>query len=222
MFRSNACPFKTEIYLGLSSQQPNLILTRKLVALIIVAIIASGIGGATIGHYYYFQPSSFGGNESALTINQMVNTTSVVTFIRFITSTENVTNAATSPPSIEVKGLVFSEIYQPTYVNFIHCLPVAYVACDTYPARIMITKNFSQIIGNSVYSYYVGNYSVVVPNNQAYGISVQLITQSRNSHLTALGVLPLYSFAQAITSYNIDCFFPTSNHSLFNINCASD
>ena len=134
-----------------------------------------------------------------------------------------VTTIATFPPIVTIEGSVYSEVYPSLYVSFIHCLPVAYVACNTYTSKVARTENFSENLGKSNYSYYVGTYSVTVPNNETYGVGVGFAVQEDNgSSLAALSTIPLFALSPVIGNYNIDCFFTNSNYELSNINCASD
>ena len=89
------------------------------------------------------------------------------------------------------------------------------------PLKVTSTRNFTESIGTSNYSYYLGTYSVVVPNNQSYGVAVRLAFNENASSLSALSLLPLYALTPVIVNYNIDCSFE-SNDSLSNINCMSD
>ncbi len=184
----------------------------------VVSIIFAGLAGATIQYYRDIQVPISKGNT--LTVYRTVTTSSVVTLVQLATTTD--VNTATYSSSVEVKGFVYSEVYPSLFVYFIHCLPVAYVACDTYPARVTSTSNFTESIGNSTYVSYNGSYVVDVPNNESYGISVRLASYNTGSSVTALAVLPLYALTPIIGDYNIDCFFPNSNHSFSNINCVSE
>lgn len=145
--------------------------------------------------------------------------------MQILTSGTTVTSVQydqTLPHSIEIKGTVDSQSYFPVDVYFEHCLPAAFVACNTYPSPVTSISNSTEMVGNVTYSFYVGNYSVMVPNNETYGVSVRLGTSNHNgTYLTALAVLPLFAVTPLIGNYNIDCFFPSSNFSISNIACAS-
>jgi hypothetical protein len=189
----------------------------------VVVVIVAGVAGAIGEHYggLLSYPPSSNNTNSPLTLYETVMTTSVLTYVQIIASPTTVTAAATFPRQVEVKGSIYSEGYDPLDVYFEHCLPAAFVACETYPATMSDLKNSTLTIGDLAHVYYAGSYSVIVPNNESFGVSVRL-AYSSGSYLTALAVLPLSALTPVVGSYNIDCFFPGSNHNLSNIQCVSD
>jgi len=194
----------------------------KLIGFIVILIVCSGIAGASIEYYRDQQGPTIDG--STITLFQTVTSSSVVTYVQIVTGVTSVSTIATFPTSVKIEGSVYSEVYPSLYVSFIHCLPVAYVACSTFTSKVVNTENFTKNFGSSDYTYYVGTYQVIVPNNQTYGVAVGLANFGGNgsSSLSALSAIPLYALSPVIGSYNIDCFFPSANHNLSSINCMSD
>jgi len=190
----------------------------KFAGFIVVLIVCAGIAGASIEYYLDQSRPVIGGGMS--TLFQTVTESSIFTHVETVT---RVSTIATFPANVEIEGSVYSEVYPSLYVSFIHCLPVAYVACSTFTSKVKNTENFTQSFGSLNYSYYLGTYQVVVPNNQTYGVAVGLASDlSNGSSLTALSAIPLYALSPVIWGYNIDCFFPNTNHSLSSISCMSE
>ena len=193
----------------------------KLIGFIVILIVCSGITGASIEYYRGQQGPAIAG--STITLFQTVTSSSVVTYVQIVTGVTRVSTIATFPTSVKIEGSVYSEVYPSLYVSFIHCLPVAYVACSTFTSKVVNTENFTKNFGSSDYTYYVGTYEVIVPNNQTYGVAVGLANLGNgSSSLSALSAIPLYALSPVIGNYNIDCFFPSANHNLSSINCMSD
>ena len=192
----------------------------KLAAILIVSIVFAGAAGAAIE--YYSRDGYSTDRASTQTIYQTATVSSTLTYVQIVTRNVAVTTLATYPPNVEIEGSVYSEVYPSLYVSFIHCQPVAYVACDTFTSNVTITENYTKQFGSSTYIYYQGTYEVVVPNNQTYGVAVGLANSINGSSLAVLATIPLYALSPVLGNYNIDCFFPGSNYSLSAISCMSE
>ena len=194
----------------------------------VVAILISAIAGVAFEYYYMrgVQSSTLPQKVSTTTVFKTRNFTTTIAVVQVVTSKATVTSVSYDPliPSYtQINGTVESQTYLPIDIYFEHCLPEAFVECNSYSSNITLVTNSTRLFGNETYSFFTGVYSVVLPNNSTYGVSVRLAdgSNSNGTYLTALAVLPLYAITPLVGNYNIDCYFPGANTDISNIACAS-
>jgi hypothetical protein len=121
-----------------------------------------------------------------------------------VTYFENVTTNIKEPKFVNVSGIIQSEDYIPTQISFMLDYNCGFTneTCN-YSQFSNLTSSDGQNTGNDQYLF-IWSYSVVVPNNETYGV---ILTYWNGSTSMGVGVadLPINSFSQDITDYSIRC-----------------
>jgi hypothetical protein len=115
-------------------------------ALIVTIAILSVIAGALLEYFaisFHSSPTTITMTspivfEKTSTVYKTENETSTLVVIQIVSNASTVTSTEYNeaiPPYVEIRGTVDSQDYFPVSVYFEHCLPAAFVQCDTYPRR---------------------------------------------------------------------------------------
>jgi hypothetical protein len=178
-----------------------------LVFLLISTVLASAFVGGIAVFYG-------GGLREAPTVTHTTTVTSYNTIVQIVTSTPE-----TAPSTVMLYGTIQSEINYPVEVDFCkytsEVIPISNnisqesqlngAACGSFSATV--TNQTKENFGPND-SYFVGNYSVALPNNATYLLQVRLLQSSAGPDFEEqAGWLPLnYTSSTRISGYGIVCY----------------